>query len=147
MWFRLVFSKTFKKPTRFCENSYVCPVLFQRFLFIKIKGGLGCFSFYCVTFISKFTAPHHTNDVVHIHMYSFQPCASYLEKKTRLYLFVRMGTIIAKHQVRASAMKQQVSRLEGQREALDTLAEVEGIPQVVVGGVHKEILRNTKNHK
>lgn len=41
-------------------------------------------------------------------------------------------------------MEQQVSRLEGQGEALDALAEVKGVPQIVVGGVHEEILRNKK---
>lgn len=67
--------------------------------------------------------------------------------RTFLYLFVWMGAIVAEHQVRPSAVKQQVSRLEGQQEALDTLTEVKGVPQVVVSGVHKEILRNKEKHK
>lgn len=58
-----------------------------------------------------------------------------------------MGAIVAKHQVRPPAVKQQVSRPEGKGEALDTLAEVKGVPQVVVGRVHKEILRNKEEHK
>lgn len=60
------------------------------------------------------------------------------------YLFVWMGAVVAEHQVGPPAVKQQVSRLEGQGEALDALAEVKGVPQVVVGGVHEEILRNMK---
>lgn len=58
-----------------------------------------------------------------------------------------MGAIVAEHQVRPPAVKQQVSRLEGQGEALDTLTEVKGVPQVVVGRVHKEILRNKEEKK
>lgn len=65
--------------------------------------------------------------------------------RTRLHLFVWMGAIVAKHQVRPSTVKQHISRPEGQREALDTFTEVIGVPQVVVDGVHKEILRNNIN--
>lgn len=64
-----------------------------------------------------------------------------------LYLLVWVGAVVAEHQVRPPAVKQQVSRLEGQGEALDRLTEVKGVPQVVVGRVHKEILKNKQEHK
>lgn len=41
-------------------------------------------------------------------------------------------------------MEQQVRWLEGQGEALDTLAEVKGVPQVVMGGVYKQVLKKKK---
>lgn len=62
------------------------------------------------------------------------------------YLFVWMRAVVAEHQVGSPAVEQQVCRLEGQGEALDTLAEVKGVPQVVVGGVDKKILKNERIH-
>lgn len=53
-----------------------------------------------------------------------------------------MRAIVAEHQVGPPAVEQQVGRLEGQGEGLDALTEVKGVPQVVVGGIHEEILRN-----
>lgn len=67
-----------------------------------------------------------------------------LLRRSGLYLFVWMRAVVAEHQVGPPAVEQQVSRLEGQGEALDALAEVKGVPQIVVGGVHEEILRNKK---
>lgn len=55
-----------------------------------------------------------------------------------------MGAVVAEHQVGSSAVEQQVRWLEGQGEALDTLAEVKGVPQVVMGGVYKQVLKKKK---
>lgn len=57
-----------------------------------------------------------------------------------------MGAVVAEHQVGSPAVEQQVRWLEGQGEALDALTEVKGVPQIVVGGVHKKILRNKREH-
>lgn len=55
-----------------------------------------------------------------------------------------MRAVVAEHQVGSSAVEQQVCWLEGQGEALDTLTEVKGVPQVVVGGVYKQVLKKKK---
>lgn len=55
-----------------------------------------------------------------------------------------MRAVIAEHQVGSSAVEQQVCWLEGQGEALDALTEVKGVPQVVVGGVYKQVLKKKK---
>lgn len=62
------------------------------------------------------------------------------------HLFVRVRAVVAEHQVGSPAVEQQVCGLEGQRETLDRLAEVEGVPQVVVGGVNKKILESKRTH-
>lgn len=55
-----------------------------------------------------------------------------------------MRAVVAEHQVGSPAVQQQVCWLEGQGEALDTLTEVKGVPQVVVGGVYKQVLKKKK---
>lgn len=55
-----------------------------------------------------------------------------------------MRAVVAEHQVGSPAVEQQVCWLEGQGEALDTLTEVKGVPQVVVGGVYKQVLKKKK---
>lgn len=127
--------------------------------FLETQQGSGVFLLLLLHSGSKLTAQNHTSDVVH-HMYYIvyrhwqricvigkMPPVRELMPRTGLYLFVWMGAIVAEHQVRPPAVKQQVSRLEGQGEALDSLTEVKGVPQVVVGRVHKEILRNKEEHK
>ncbi len=57
-----------------------------------------------------------------------------------------MRAVVAEHQVGSSAVEQQVCRFEGQGEALDAFTEVKGVPQVVVGGVHKKVLQKMKIH-
>lgn len=57
-----------------------------------------------------------------------------------------MRAVVAEHQVGSFAVEQQVGRLEGQGEALDTLTEVKGVPQVVVGGVYKKVLKKRRIH-
>ena len=64
--------------------------------------------------------------------------------KIKLYLFVWVRAVVAEHQVGPSAVEQQVCGFEGQREALDALTEVKGVPQVVVGGVHKKVLKKKR---
>lgn len=55
-----------------------------------------------------------------------------------------MGAVVAKHEAGHSGMEQQVGGFEGKGEALDVTAEVKGVPQVVVGGIHKQVLKNTR---
>lgn len=64
-----------------------------------------------------------------------------------LHLLVWMGAVVAEHQVGSPAVEQQVRWLEGQGEALDALTEVKGVPQIVVGRVHKKILRNKREQQ
>lgn len=54
-----------------------------------------------------------------------------------LYLFVGVGAVIAQDQVGSIAVQQHVCGLEGDRETLDALTEVKGVPQVTVGCVCK----------
>lgn len=56
-----------------------------------------------------------------------------------------MGAIVSQQQVGASWMKQQVSGSERDGEAFHRLTEVKCAPQVVVGGVHKQILRRSED--
>lgn len=58
-----------------------------------------------------------------------------------------MGAVVAEHQVGSSAVEQQVGGFEGEGEALDVPAEVEGVPKVVVGGVHKQVLRRQTTNR
>lgn len=62
-------------------------------------------------------------------------------------LFAGMRAVVSEHQVRLAGVKQQVSGFEGDGETLDRLTEVEGVPQEVVGRVHKQILRRRKNER
>lgn len=64
-----------------------------------------------------------------------------------LYLSVWVRAVVTEHQVGPPAVEQQVRGLEGQGEALGALAEVKGVPQVVVGGVDKKVLKNKRKHK
>lgn len=64
----------------------------------------------------------------------------------RIYLFVWVRAVVAEHQVGSSAVEQQVCGLEGQREALDAFTEVKCVPQVVVGGVCKKVLKKKRIH-
>lgn len=61
-----------------------------------------------------------------------------------LYLSVWVRAVVAEHQVGSRAVEQQVHWLEGQGEALDSLTEVKGVPQVLLGGVDKKILKEKK---
>lgn len=58
------------------------------------------------------------------------------------YLLVGVRSVVAEHQASPPAVQEQVGGLEGQREAPHRPAEVKGAPQVVVGGVHKQVLKN-----
>lgn len=69
------------------------------------------------------------------------------EGRGSAHLLVGVGAVVAEHQVGPAAVQQQVGGFERQREALHALAEVEGVPQVVVGRVHEEILRRTKQRE
>lgn len=64
-----------------------------------------------------------------------------------LYLLVWVRAVVAEHQVGSSAVEQQVCGFKGEGEALDALTEVEGVPQVVVGGVDKKILMEKKEKR
>lgn len=66
--------------------------------------------------------------------------------KAGLHLFVRVRAVVAEHQAGSFAVEQQVCGLEGQGEALDTLTEVKGVPQVVVGGVYEKVLKKRRRH-
>lgn len=61
-----------------------------------------------------------------------------------LYLSVWVRAVVAEHQVGSLAVEQQVHWLEGQGEALDSLTEVKGVPQVLLGGVDKKILKEKR---
>lgn len=63
------------------------------------------------------------------------------------HLSVGVGAVVAQHQVGPPAVQQQVGGLEGQREALDPVAEVIRVPQEVVGGVHEEVLKGKRRTK
>lgn len=60
------------------------------------------------------------------------------------YLFVWMRAVVTQNQVGSSGMKQQVGGFKRQDEALHSLTEVKGVPQVFVGGVYKKVLENDR---
>lgn len=64
-----------------------------------------------------------------------------------LYLFVWVRAVIAEHQVGSPIVKQQVCGFEGETETLHALTEVKGVPQVVVGGVYKQVLEKKEKKK
>lgn len=51
-----------------------------------------------------------------------------------------MGPVEAQDEVRVPAVQEEVCCPEGDREALDALAEVSGEPEVGDEGIHKDIL-------
>lgn len=58
-----------------------------------------------------------------------------------------MRAVVAQHQVGLRAVEQQVCRFEGQGESLNSFTEIKSVPQVVVGGVHKEVLGKKKGER